>query len=176
MKGHGTWLHETRDCHGFLYFHMFFAAVHRFQSARFRRYRSESADRADSVFRFHARGKDRSFNRVFQWITGRYLFWFYALLYMYIGYANGKFSAIFYPEDIKLPITLILCSDFAYGIICYMILFLLRGKFDFQYYLVHIILPEIVYTVVVTLFLYPVILRVNRSLEQKEKRGEKKFV
>ena len=101
---------------------------------------------------------------------------FYALLYMYIGYANGKFSAIFYPEDIKLPITLILCSDFAYGIICYMILFLLRGKFDFQYYLVHIILPEIVYTVVVTLFLYPVILRVNRSLEQKEKRGEKKFV
>ena len=48
---------------------------------------------------------------------------FYALLYMYIGYANGKFSAIFYPEDIKLPITLILCSDFAYGIICYMILF-----------------------------------------------------
>ena len=58
---------------------------------------------------------------------------FYALLYMYIGYANGKFSAIFYPEDIKLPITLILCSDFAYGIICYMILFLLRGKFDFQY-------------------------------------------
>ncbi|MDE7277752.1 MAG: rod shape-determining protein MreD, partial [Lachnospiraceae bacterium] len=34
---------------------------------------------------------------------------FYALVYMYIGYANGKFSIIFYPEDIKLPITLILC-------------------------------------------------------------------
>lgn len=101
---------------------------------------------------------------------------FYALLYMYIGYMNGKFSAIFYPEDIKLPITLILCSDFFYGIVCYVILFLLRGKFDFQYYLLHIILPEIVYTVVITLFLYPVILRVNRSLERREKRGEKKFV
>lgn len=101
---------------------------------------------------------------------------FYALIYMYIGYANGKFSAIFYPEDIKLPITLILCSDFFYGMVCYMILFLLRGKFDFSYYLVHIILPEMVYTVVVTLFLYPVILRVNHSLEQQEKRGEKKFV
>lgn len=101
---------------------------------------------------------------------------FYALLYMYIGYTNGKFSAIFYPEDIKLPITLILCSDFFYGITCYVILFLLRGKFDFSYYLIHIILPEMVYTVVVTLFLYPVILRVNRSLEQQEKRGEKKFV
>ena len=101
---------------------------------------------------------------------------FYALIYMYIGYMNGKFSAIFYPEDIKLPITLILCSDFFYGLICYIILFLLRGKFDFSYYLVHIIFPEMVYTVVVTLFLYPVILRVNHSLEQQEKRGEKKFV
>lgn len=101
---------------------------------------------------------------------------FYALIYMYIGYANGKFSAIFYPEDIKLPITLILCSDFLYGIICYLILFLLRKKFDFSYYLVHIILPEMVYTVVVTLFLYPVILHVNNLLEQQEKRGEKKFV
>ena len=101
---------------------------------------------------------------------------FYALIYMYIGYANGKFSAIFYPEDIKLPITLILCSDFFYGLTCYVILFLLRAKFDFSYYLVHIILPEMVYTVVVTLFLYPVILRVNHSLEQQEKRGEKKFV
>lgn len=101
---------------------------------------------------------------------------FYALLYMYIGYMNGKFSTIFYPEDIKLPITLILCSDFFYGFVCYVILFLLRSKFDFQYYLVHIILPEIVYTVVVTLFLYPVILWVNRRLERGEKRGEKKFV
>lgn len=101
---------------------------------------------------------------------------FYALIYMYIGYTNGKFNAIFYPEDIKLPITLILCSDFLYGMICYLILFLLRGKFDFSYYLVHIILPEMVYTVVITLFLYPVILHVNNILEQQEKRGEKKFV
>lgn len=101
---------------------------------------------------------------------------FYALLYMYIGYANGKFSTIFYPEDIKLPIALILASNFFYGIVCYVILFLLRGKFDFRYYLVHIILPEIVYTIVVTLFLYPVILWTNRRLEQREKRSERKFV
>ena len=101
---------------------------------------------------------------------------FYALLYMYIGYANGKFSTIFYPEDIKLPIILILGSDFFSGIICYVILFLLRGRFDFRYYFMHIILPEIVYTIVVTLFLYPIILWTNRRLEQREKRSERKFV
>ena len=101
---------------------------------------------------------------------------FYAILYMYIGYINGKFTPIFYPEDIKLPITLILCSDFFYGIVCYVILFLLRGRFDFGYYMRNIILPEIVYTIVVTLFLYPIILWVNKKLEQAEKRSEKKFV
>ena len=36
---------------------------------------------------------------------------FYALLMMYIGFVNGKFSKIFYPEDIKLPIVLIILSD-----------------------------------------------------------------
>lgn len=101
---------------------------------------------------------------------------FYAILYMYIGYINGKFMPIFYPEDIKLPITLILCSDFFYGIVCYVILFLLRGRFDFGYYMRNIILPEIVYTIVVTLFLYPIILLVNKKLEREEKRSEKKFV
>lgn len=101
---------------------------------------------------------------------------FYALLYMYIGYMNGKFCVIFYPQDIKLPVALILGSDFLYGFICYVILFLLRGRFDFSYYLLHIILPEIVYTIVVTLALYPLILWINTRLEQGEKRSGKKFV
>lgn len=101
---------------------------------------------------------------------------FYALLYMYIGYMNGKFCTIFYPQDIKLPIALILGSDFSYGIVCYVIMFLLRGRFDFVYYLVHIILPEIVYTIGVTLLLYPLILWINTCLERGEQRSGKKFV
>ena len=36
---------------------------------------------------------------------------FYALVYMYIGYTNGKFNRIFYPEDVKLPMALIIVSD-----------------------------------------------------------------
>ena len=101
---------------------------------------------------------------------------FYSLLYMYIGYMNGKFSAVFYPEDIKLPIILIIGSDCFYGFMCYVILFLLRGRFDFQYYFMHIILPEIVYTIVVTIFLYPLILWINTGLERSELRSGKKFV
>ena len=59
---------------------------------------------------------------------------FYALIYMYIGYINGKFCRIFYPQDIKLPIALIIVSDLTYGNLCYILQFLLRGRFDFLYF------------------------------------------
>lgn len=99
-----------------------------------------------------------------------------ALLFMYVGYINGKFHKIFYPDDIKLPLALILCSDFVYGIMYYLILFLLRGRFQFTYYLVHIILPETVYTIFVTMLFYPLILWINRHMEEQEKRSNRKFV
>lgn len=101
---------------------------------------------------------------------------FYALLLMYIGYLNGKFSRIFYPEDIKLPLALIVTSDLSYGIICYVLTFMLRGRFEFSYYFTHVILPESLYTILVTMFLYPLILKVNEKLELREKRSAQKFV
>ena len=101
---------------------------------------------------------------------------FYALILMYIGYLNGKFSRIFYPEDIKLPMALIVVSDLSYGIVCYVLMFLLRGRIHFWYYFTRVILPEALYTIVVTLFLYPVILKVNEKLEAIERRSAQKFV
>lgn len=101
---------------------------------------------------------------------------FYALILMYIGYLNGKFSRIFYPEDIKLPIALIITSDLSYGVICYILLFMLREKFQFAYYFSHVILPEVLYTTVVTLFLYPLILKVNGKLEARERRRAQRYV
>lgn len=101
---------------------------------------------------------------------------FYALVYMYIGYANGKFSRVFYPEDIKLPASLIIVSDFIYGLLCYLITFLMRGRLDFSFYFMNIILPEIIYTVVVTIGIYPLILFINRILDKNSKRSMRKFV
>ena len=94
----------------------------------------------------------------------------YAMIYMYIGYANEKFNMIFYPEDIKLPLALIFVSDMAYGLLSYIILFLMRGRFHFTYYLIHIILPEMVYTIVVTLIFYPFLLWINKKLEDREQK------
>lgn len=100
---------------------------------------------------------------------------FHALVMMYIGYLNGKFSGGFYPEDIKLPLALIIVSDLSYSIVCYICLFLLRGRLDFPYYFMNVILPEAVYTTIVTLLLYPLILFINVRLENREKRGAQKF-
>ncbi|MBO5283470.1 MAG: rod shape-determining protein MreD [Lachnospiraceae bacterium] len=101
---------------------------------------------------------------------------FHALVYMYIGFLNGKFCKIFYPEDIKLPIALITVSDLSYGMICYVLLFLLQGRLDFPFYLKAVILPEVVYTIVVTCLLYPLVLFVNNRLESYERKRAKKFV
>ena len=91
---------------------------------------------------------------------------FYALLYMYVGYFNGFFRKMFYPEDIKLPMLLIAVSDFSCSLIIYFLLFLFRGKFDILYYLLNIMIPELVYTMVVTIFLYFIILKLTRNLKQ----------
>ncbi len=99
----------------------------------------------------------------------------YSLIYLYIGFFNGKFKKIFFPDDIKLPITLIIFSDLIYGLMCYFS-FLLRGKFHFGYYFIHIVLPEIVYTTIITIALYPLILIINKKLDNYEKGRAKKFV
>ncbi len=99
----------------------------------------------------------------------------YALLYMYIGYLNGFFQKRFYPDDIKLPMILIGSSDILCNLVTYIMMFLLRSRFHFWYYLTFVIIPEFVYTMVITIFLYFILLKINQSLEEHEKRRAIKF-
>ncbi len=100
----------------------------------------------------------------------------YALIYMVLGYINGFFKQIFYPEDIKLPLILIGVSDFVYGNIICILMFIMRSKFNYGYYLMNIIIPELIYTILVTLVLYQIVLQLNQRLEAEEKRSASKFV
>lgn len=109
------------------------------------------------------------------------IFWgqllgFHTLLYTVIGYLNGSFERLFYDEDVKLPIILISASEFLYGICIYVFVYMLQGDFAFGTYLFSIIIPELVYTILVTLILYQVILHINRKLESEEQRSASKFV
>ncbi|WP_026660202.1 rod shape-determining protein MreD [Butyrivibrio sp. AC2005] len=101
---------------------------------------------------------------------------FYALIYMYIGFIIGKFNKIFFPENILLPLALIVSSDFLFGFICYVLLFMFRNKFDIGYYMINVIFPEAVYTALLAIVIYPVLIKINTSLEDVEQRSAKKFV
>lgn len=101
---------------------------------------------------------------------------FYALIYLLIGFINGLFQHIYYDEDIKLPLALIAGSEFLYGLVIYFLMFMLRSEFHFTYYLSHNILPELIYTIVAALGIYPLILYLNHKLETEEKRSASKFV
>lgn len=90
---------------------------------------------------------------------------FYALLYMFLGYGSGLFHMVFFDEDIKLPMIWIALSEMVYGLSIYFFMFLMRSKFEFGYYFIHIILPELVYTVALTILLYRPIQKLNKLLE-----------
>lgn len=98
---------------------------------------------------------------------------FYALLYMYIGFLNGFLYKIFFDEDVKVPMVLVSVSDIFYGIVVYGLRFLLRGRLDFFSYLRHIIIPEMVYTVLITAIVYRFLYRLNRWLTENEWEGPK---
>lgn len=101
---------------------------------------------------------------------------FYALIYMYIGFIMGKFHIIFFSQNLVIPIIFITVSDFIYGFVCYVLMFLFRTKFNIGYYMMTNIIPEMVYTAIIAIFLYPIILSINTSIDEKEQRSAKKFV
>ena len=92
------------------------------------------------------------------------LFGFYALIYMYAGYISGYAFRSFYDDDLKVPILLAGVGDLLYGISVYALQFLLRGRLGLGTYLYRIILPEIFYTIILTLVVYRVFRYINYHL------------
>lgn len=90
----------------------------------------------------------------------------YAFIYMTLGYVNGFFHRIYYVEDVLLPMLMITLNDFIYNIIVYVVFFLLRNRLNFLDYLSDVIFPEMIYTILVTLFFYKLLVRINLRLKR----------
>ena len=101
---------------------------------------------------------------------------FYTLLYTYIGFMNGLCYRIFYDDDIKMPVLLICSSDLAYNFIVYVTQFMMRGRIDFFFYLKRIMIPEMIYTTILTILSYRLLLTLNRKLGKAEQRSVDSFV
>lgn len=96
----------------------------------------------------------------------------YALVYMYIGFINGLFKKLLFPQDFKLPLGLIAGSDIVCGHAIYLILFIFKGQFHYGYYLRNIMLPEVVYTVVIACIIYPFIHFIFTKINNREEKVE----
>ena len=98
---------------------------------------------------------------------------FYALIYMYIGYLNGFLCKVYYDEDVKVPMILTAISDLAYGFAVYGLQFMLRGRLHVMNYVWHIMLPEMIYTVLITVIIYRPLYRLNHWLTERKWEGPK---
>ena len=93
---------------------------------------------------------------------------FYALIYLCIGYFAGCCCKIFYNEEIRVPLFLMAAGDLISGGLVYFAQFLMRGRINFFYYLGRIIIPEMIYTVLVTIVLYKILFILNNKLSELE--------
>ena len=97
-------------------------------------------------------------------IYGNYIIGLYALIYMLLGYFIGFTNRYYSNDDYTLPIVIIGVSDLIYGFSYYIFEFLLRGRLNLLYYFRRIILPEIIYTVAVSVLLYKLLHMINNRL------------
>ena len=89
---------------------------------------------------------------------------------------NGIFTKYYYEDYITLPLVLCLANDLAYNLYIYIFRFLIRNRLNFGHYFVNIILPEIIFTMVTTLFVYRFFLFINRKFTEWEQRRDSRLV
>ena len=94
-------------------------------------------------------------------------FGFYSLIFVLIGYSNGYFHHYYYEEYITLPLFLCVVSGLVYHLYIYIFRFAVRGKGNIPYYALHIVLPSIVFSFLLTVVLYRFFFSASKKLEEK---------
>ena len=100
---------------------------------------------------------------------------FYALVYLCIGYGAACCTKIFYDEEIRVPMFLVAVGDLIYGLAVYGFQFLMRGRIEIFFYLRRIIIPEAIYTVLITVVLYKLLFILNKKLTELEMKERDSF-
>lgn len=97
----------------------------------------------------------------------------YALFYMMDGYLTGIVQRFYSPqEEYGIPLLLVGAGDLLYNMLYYISEFLLRSKFGLATYMLRIIIPEMVYTLLVAVFLYKFIFWARTRLINSGKEEE----
>lgn len=86
------------------------------------------------------------------------------LIYALVGYLCGKFKNLLYVEDLSFPLLMIAISDLAYGFMNYVFLFLVRNRLYLRAFLRTVVLPEMLYTVILGIVIYPLLSLLYRKV------------
>jgi len=100
---------------------------------------------------------------------------YYAFLGMLTGYFCGKFHHGFFRENYATPVLFSIITVIAYETVVYITRFLFTGNLHYLYFLINLILPEAVYTAVLTFAVYRLLFFINENMENKEKYKRKLF-
>lgn len=99
----------------------------------------------------------------------------YSFIFMLLGGLGGIMSKVFYQDDVIFPYLTIALTDGMFGFIYYVFMFMVRGRFMFGDYFKSIILPEILYTLILSFFLLPLLYKCNKFFDMlaiKEKESD----
>ena len=88
--------------------------------------------------------------------------------YALIGYVCGKLNKNFYRENFIIPFLCTLCSSLFYSVTNIMS-FILRGQLHFGYFIRAIVIPELIYTITLSLIVYQLAYLINEKIEQSER-------
>ena len=102
-------------------------------------------------------------------------FGFYSFICMVTGYLCGRSFHHLYRENYILPIMISSITVFIYESIIYFTGFLFRGNTEYIYFLINLIIPEMVYTGIVSMIIYRLLFAINDWLEEKEKYRYRRF-
>lgn len=94
---------------------------------------------------------------------------FYSAAYILLAIFFGRIQRDFYRENYILPVLLCGIAACFYEAAIYTVGFVFQGTGNMLYFLFQILLPELVYTAIVTVPVYRILFGINDWLELKEK-------
>lgn len=95
------------------------------------------------------------------------IFGSFMLIYSLIGFVNGMLNTSFFEDSVTTSMLLSLSNGFAYNIYIYVVHFLIRRKFNIAYYFQNIMIPNILFTLLVTVFVYKLLYKFNISFKNR---------
>lgn len=98
---------------------------------------------------------------------------FYALLGMYLGIAVGSVNRRLYRENLLVVVFFTFVASALYETAVYLINTFMSGNINLIFPLTGIILPEALYNSVAAIFLYALVIRMNRRFEEASKAARK---